>query len=166
MIFLFLYLPLQPPSALRPGGHLICPPKISIEKNIANNRRAYFGFGAIGAFQGKLNPLSSKTIIETCVLPICLSGCTNWNLTDNLLELLEHFQAEVGRRALNLSCFHKLSPLIGLTWPTMRARILSLKLSFLAHLLDTTYTSLAEQCFIPLWILTVKRSPSFSNAGF
>jgi len=30
-------------------------PKISIEKNIANAHRAYFGFGAIGAFQGKLN---------------------------------------------------------------------------------------------------------------
>jgi len=92
VIYLFIYLPPQPPSASRPGGHLKLSPKISIEKNIANARKAYFGFGAIGAFQGKLNPLSSKTIIEACVLPVCLSGCTNWILTDNLLELLEHFQ--------------------------------------------------------------------------
>ena len=96
-----------------------------------------------------MNPLSSKTIIEACVLPVCLSGCTNWILTDNLLKLLERLQAEVGRRVLNLSRFHnKLSPLIGLTWPTMRARILSQKLFFfLAHLLDTTYTSLSRAVF-------------------
>ena len=120
-------------------------PKISIEKNIANACRAYFGFGAIGAFQGKLNPLSSKTIIEACVLPVCLSGCTNWILTDNLLELLERLQAEVGRRVLNLSRFHnKLSPLIGLTWPTMHARILSLKLFFFGTLAGH-YLYLIEQ---------------------
>ena len=120
-------------------------PKVSIEKNIANARRAFFGFGALGAFQGKLSPLSSKMIVEACVVPVCLSGCTNWILTDSLLELLECFQAELGRRALKLSRFHnKLSPLIGLRWPTMRARILSLKLSFLANLLDCTSTSLSS----------------------
>ena len=38
----------------------------------------------------------------------------------------------------------KLSPLLGLRWPTMRARILSLTLSFHANLLDCTSTSLSS----------------------
>ena len=144
----------NPPFSLKPSTTSKCletwwspnlSPKVSIEKNIANARRAFFGFGALGAFQGKLSPLSSKMIVEACVVPVCLSGCTNWILTDSLLELLECFQAELGRRALKLSRFHnKLSPLIGLRWPTMRARILSLKLSFLANLLDCTSTSLSS----------------------
>ena len=39
---------------------------------------------------------------EYYVLPVCLSGCINYNwiLTDSLLKLLECFQADVGRRAL------------------------------------------------------------------
>ena len=44
-----------------------------------------FCFGALGAFQGKLSPLSSKMTIEACVLiPVCVSGCiyqldSNWS---------------------------------------------------------------------------------------
>ena len=145
----------NPPFSLKPSTTSKCletwwspnlSPKVSIEKNIANARRAFFGFDALGAFQGKLSPLSSKMIIEACVVPVCLSGCTNWILTDSLLELLECFQAELGRRALKIIPVSQQA--ITSHWsqdgPTMRARILSLKLSFLANLLDCTSTSLSS----------------------
>ena len=59
-------------------------------------RRAYFSYGGLGAFQGKLKPISSKTIYETCAVPILLYGCENWILTDSQLDRLEAFQGERG----------------------------------------------------------------------
>ena len=146
----------NPPFSLKPSTTSKCletwwspnlSPKVSIEKNIANARRAFFGFGALGAFQGKLSPLSCKMIVEACVVPVCLSGCTNWILTDSLLELLECFQAELGRRALKLSRFHnKLSPLIGLRWPTMRARIYTISEVILSGKSARLHLYISEQC--------------------
>ena len=55
----------------------------AINEAIKKARRAFFAYGAMGAFQGKLNPLSGKTIFDTCVVPVLLFGSENWILTDS-----------------------------------------------------------------------------------
>ena len=70
----------------------------SIDVAIGKARRAFF---ALGAFQGKLNPLTGKSIYENCVIPVLLYGCENWILTDANIAALESF-GEIGRRILNL----------------------------------------------------------------
>ena len=57
-----------------------------VDENIKKARRAFFNFGSIGVFQGSLNPLSSASVIETCVMPILLYGAENWILTSELLK--------------------------------------------------------------------------------
>ena len=42
----------------------------AIDEAIQRARRAFFAFGTIGAFNGKLNPISSRTIFDVCVIPI------------------------------------------------------------------------------------------------
>ena len=37
-------------------------------------------------FQGDISPLSSKEVIEACVMPVLLYGSENWVLTDVLME--------------------------------------------------------------------------------
>ena len=63
-----------------------------MDEAIKKARRAFFAFGAMGGFQGKLNPISTRCIFETCVVPVLLYGCENWILTDSLLHKLEMFQ--------------------------------------------------------------------------
>ena len=105
----------------------------AIDEAIKRVRRAFFAFGALGAFHGKLNPLSGKTIFDTCVIPILLFGSENWMLTDSLLDRLEAFQGEIGRRILKLSQFHStLATQIALKWPSVSARILIGKLCLLS----------------------------------
>ena len=60
----------------------------SVAENIGKARRSFFLYGSIGAFQGDLNPLSNKSIINTCVMPVLLSGCENWVLSGDCLDLL------------------------------------------------------------------------------
>ena len=89
----------NPPFSLKPSTTSKCletwwspnlSPKVSIEKNIANARRAFFGFGALGAFQGKLSPLSCKMIVEACVVPVCLSLCALKARVSTLTSLNMH----------------------------------------------------------------------------
>ena len=90
-------------------------PNLSIENNINKARRAFFGLGSLGIFHGKQNPLTSSEVFEVCVLSVCLYGCENWLLTEPLLLTLEAFQAEIGRRILNLPKHHSnLIPLIAM----------------------------------------------------
>ena len=104
----------------------------AIDEAIKKTRRAFFAFGAMGAFHGKLNPISGKTIFDTCVIPILLFGSENWILTDPLVDQLEAFQGEIGRRILKLSKFlSTISTRLALKWPSIAARILILKLSLL-----------------------------------
>ena len=105
------------------------------EEAMNKARRAFFAFGAMGAFQGLLNPISGRSIYETCVIPTLLFGCENWVLTDSVLHRLESFQGEIGCQILNLSRYHStLSSWLGLRWPSTTARILISKLSLLAKL--------------------------------
>ena len=52
--------------------------KRTIEENVKNARKAFFLFGNIGAFHGRLNPLSGRSIFETCVIPIALYRPVRW----------------------------------------------------------------------------------------
>ena len=49
---------------------------IAVDEAIKKARRAFFAFGG---FQGKLNPISTRCIFETCVVPVLLYGCENWD---------------------------------------------------------------------------------------
>ena len=70
-----------------------------------------------------------------CVIPVLLFGSENWVLTDSLLDRLEGFQGEIGRRILKLSKFHStLATRIALKWPSVTARILARKLSLLCKI--------------------------------
>ena len=66
----------------------------SILENTTKAHRAFFAYGSIGSYTGDLNHLSSRHIIDTCVMPILLYGAENWMLTDQLVAKLESFQAE------------------------------------------------------------------------
>ena len=82
-----------------------------------------------------LNPISARSIHKTCVILTLLFGCENWVLTDSMLHQLESFQGEIGRRILKLSRHHStLSTRLALRWPSITARILVSKLSFLSRL--------------------------------
>ena len=87
----------------------------------------------MGAFQGQLNPVSTRSIYETCVVPVLLFGSEIWILTDSMLHQLESFQGEIGRRMLKLSKYHStLSTRLALKWPSITARIFIRKLSLLS----------------------------------
>ena len=77
-----------------------------VEENIAKARRQFFALGASGCFLGHSNPLTSSAMVETCVMPTLLYGAENWSLDLPTLDLLERFQAEIGRRILKLSRYH------------------------------------------------------------
>ena len=46
----------------------------SIDENIRKARHAFFHFGSIGVFQGDVSPLSSRAVLESCVMPVLLFG--------------------------------------------------------------------------------------------
>ena len=73
----------------------------SIAENVCMARKAFFSFGSIDVFHGNLNPLSSNSVIETCVMPMLVFGCESWYLTDTALDDLEQFQCNIGRRIFN-----------------------------------------------------------------
>ena len=93
-------------------------PARSVEERIDKARRSFFSLGSIGAFHGRLNPLTGRSLFETFVIPTLLYGCETW--------------------ILGISKYHtNTSTLIDLHWPTVKARILLRKLGFLAKLLSS-----------------------------
>jgi len=111
-------------------------PTTSVEECIHKAKCAFFALGSIGAFQGKLNPLTGRSLFETFVIPTMLYGCETWILSESHLALLESCQAEIGKRILGLSKYHSnASTLIGLHWPSVTSRILIRQLGFHAKLL-------------------------------
>ena len=102
-----------------------------IEINIKKARRAFFARGQ-GVFLGSLNPLSSRSIVESCVMPVLLHGAESWILNESLLQKLESFQAELVKRILRSSKFSSNKAVkLALKWPSIRARVLCIKLAFL-----------------------------------
>ena len=76
---------------------------VCVKERIQKARATFFTNGQLGAFHGLLNPLSPPSIIESCVFPVLLYGSEKWVLNHRLLQALESFQAEFGRRILKLS---------------------------------------------------------------
>ena len=104
----------------------------------------------LGSFQGQLNPLSSRSLIESCVMPVLIYGSEFWHLNTTLLSRLESFQAELGKRILRLPRTTANSiPLITLDWPSMRCRCLCAKLCFLFRACsgDSNTDTLREEVF-------------------
>ena len=77
----------------------------SIEERICKARRAFFANGDLGAFHGLLNPLSSRSLVESCVFPVLMYGAEAWSITASLLLKLESFQSEIGKKILRLPRF-------------------------------------------------------------
>ena len=73
-----------------------------MDENIKKTRKAFFAMGSLWAFQGELNPLSTSSIFETCILPVLLYGCETLLLDCSCLSTLEIFQCEIGRRILRM----------------------------------------------------------------
>ena len=124
--------PLSPVASAKCLGYWDLSANKSIDSAIGRARSSFFAFGAMGGFQGKLNPLSGRAIFETCVVPVLLFGSENWYLTEFLLEKLESFQAEIGRRILKLPRHHSgRATRLALEWPSMTACVLQRKLLFI-----------------------------------
>ena len=60
----------------------------AVDDNILKSKKAFFALGNTGLFQGKLNPLTSRDLCETCVFPVLLYGCENWILKSQLIGKL------------------------------------------------------------------------------
>ena len=121
--------------------------KTSIEVNLCKARRAFFAQGSIGIFHGLLNPLSSRSIFESCVVPSLLYESEVWLLNNTLLSKLESFQAVLGKRMLRLPKSTANSiPLLAMGLPSVRARIFISKLKFLYKIVHGE-DNLASQAF-------------------
>ena len=120
----------------------------SIEERICKARRAFFANGDLGAFHGLLNPLSSRSLVESCVFPVLMYGAEAWSITASLLLKLESFQSEIGTKILRLPRFTaNLVPLLALNWPTMRFRCLCANLSFLHKIQSSIQSRLGTEVF-------------------
>ena len=115
----------------------------SIEERINKARGAFFAHGQLGAFHGLLNQLSSRSLIESCVIPVLMYGTESWYLNETLLSKLESFQAQLGKRVLKITKFNNMA----LHWPSMRCRCLCAKLSFLYRICCGGEGSLWDQVF-------------------
>ena len=92
----------------------------AVEENVKKARRSFFLYGGIGVFQGDLSPLSSRSVVEVCVMPILMYGCEDWIVSEELLRRLESFQEEMGKRILGVSrCASNTAVGTVMGWPSM-----------------------------------------------
>ena len=83
-------------------------------------------------------PFPPSVSSNTVVLPCLLFGAETWILNPTLLQKLESFQAELAKRILWLPTFTpNNTALMVLQWPSMRARILIIKLCFLHKVVNS-----------------------------
>ena len=89
-------------------------------------------FGSVGTFQGVLNPASSKSVIETCIMPVLLYGCENWILKERPISQLNSFLGELAKRCLRWPKHHSnTAAQVALDVESIRSRLLFTKLGFL-----------------------------------
>ena len=70
-------------------------------------------------------------------MPTLLYGSENWYLTEALLDRLECFQVDFGRRILKFPVSHSSRAVrVALQWPSVAFRVLQRKLTFLRRLRD------------------------------
>ena len=95
--------------------------------------------------------LSSRNLIESCVIPVLMYSAESWCLNKTLLSKLESFQTQLGKRVLKLTKFTANNiPLMALHWPSMRCCCLCAKLSFLYRICCKGEDSLRDQVFTSL----------------
>ena len=123
----------------------------SVTENVNKARKAFFALGRLGAFQDDLNPLSSSSIFETCIIPVLLYGSETWLLDSTSLNTLESFQHKIRCRILRVPKFYSKSAVhIGLHWPTVATHVLIRKLNFLSKLLSGTEDTISHRVFTSL----------------
>ena len=117
----------------------------SVDENIKKTRRCFFHYGSIGAFQGDICPLSSRSILKSCVMPVLRI------MTEVLWEKLEAFQGELVKRILKWPKHHSNSAAATtLEVSTMRCRVLIRKLSFLQRVVNSNSASLSGTALVAL----------------
>ena len=83
-----------------------------IDANIKKARGAFFGRGS-GVFHGTLNPVSYRSIVESCVCPHSSIRCWIMDPECYLLQKLEFSQEEIAKQVL---AFQSTLPTMLLAW--------------------------------------------------
>ena len=104
-------------------------------------------YGSMGLFQGDLSPLSGRSMVNTCILPILLYGAENWCLSQSSIQLLDSFLGELSKRLLKLPQWYSNTP----ASIVARALCLTRKLNFLKRIsANETSVSLSAQTLASL----------------
>ena len=96
-------------------------PSKSIEENINKAWQSFFHFGSISVFCGDISPLSLRSVLETCAMPIFHYGSENWILTESFMKTLESFQGELTKWILKWPKHLSSTAAIGLSGCTINA---------------------------------------------
>ncbi len=108
-----------------------------IEENKKKARKAFFQYGSIGAFQGDLSPLSVRSVIDTCVIPVLLYGCQNWVVTDSMMDRLESFLGEMAKQALKWPKHYcNTAAVTALGMASIKSRLAVIKLRYLKRVVN------------------------------
>ena len=119
----------------------------AIQIRVQKARKAYFQYGSIYAFQGKLSPVSCCSIVETCVLPVLLYGVENWVLSPESIRMLDSFQGEIAKRILRLpKWYSNTAAIVALGWNSLHYVCTIRKLRFL-HRVMTNQESICHRAF-------------------
>ena len=79
-------------------------------------RKSFFAYGSMGLFQGDLSPLSGRSVVDTCILPILLYGAENWCLAQSSIQMLDTFLGKLSKRLLKLPRWYIKHPCIHCDW--------------------------------------------------
>ena len=167
----------EPPSALATNGTTTS--LLSHQWNIISQRQGSPSLcnGSMGLFQGDLSPLSGRSMVHTCILPILLYGAENWCLSQNSIQVLDSFLGELSKRLLKLPQWYSNTPAcIAAGQRSARALCLTRKLNFLQKILakdtneavsaqtlaslsdDINSTCLVRECiYIGTWSITLEQ---------
>ena len=110
----------------------------AVEDNIKKAWKSFLLCGGTGVFLGDLGPLSSRSVVEVCVMPILLYDCENWIVSEKHTETTGIVLGRDGcKRILGLpQCTSNTAFCIVLGWPSVHATILVRKLCFLKRLVS------------------------------
>ena len=121
----------------------------AIRDRIKRARKAYFQFGSVYAFQGKLSPISCCSIVETCVIPILLYGVENWVMSPESIRMLECFQGEVAKRILQLpKWYSNTAASVALDWNSLHSVCTIRKLRFLLRVMANEVDDVQALCLV------------------
>ena len=96
----------------------------SVEEILQKFGMPFFHYVTTDVFQGDISPLSSRAVLETCVMPILLFGSENWIMIEGLVERLAAFQGELVKRMLKWPKHHSNTAAItSLDVPTIGGKV-------------------------------------------